>query len=476
MTQQSKHWNDEFFAPGINPGAVRTYFDRVKNAPDGGEIHTLAVWKDGKQLLRVAAAPYHCTDKREIHSLSKIFSSTAIGFLYDDGLVDLQDKIVDIFRDRIDYPVAPGAEKMTLRHVLAMSTGHSGCILPEMIETTDVVKAFLQHPLDYGAPGCPQRYSTAASCILGAVVTHLTGMSLMDFMECRLFYPLGMEQMRWCGTADGHAVAGAGLRANLDDILKLGRLYLQQGQWEGRQILSADWVRLATSEQSWNGYHDSDFSNGYGLHWWRCYPDGFRGDGAVGQLCLVYPAQRAVVALQGYMEEMGVAMRQSRALLEELFDDVQPAEPVVYAPLPASAQPVPIAPGIYRFEENAFGWTQLRVQPEADGTLCLQISDGTTQQMLRCGNGVYTENTVWMKKLTPKLLGRLRDEDTECVRLAACWGTDGAGTLRIGVRFLSSVYPEEWELSERDGVLQWDFCNQNTRREDARSLRARKLV
>ena len=477
QTQEAK--NISYFAPGVNRNAVRDYILGVRLARDGGEVHEIAVWKDGALRVRLALPPYRLTDRREIHSLSKIFASTAIGFLYDMGLADLQEKMADVFADEITVPLTEEQKTMTLRHVLSMATGHTGCVMEHMLGG-DVVNAFFSQPLAF-APGGIQRYNTGASCMLGAFVTKKTGMSLLDFLEWKLFTPLRMGPMRWATCADGHAVAGAGLRAGLDDIMKLGRLYLQNGVWNGKQILSHEWISLATAEQSWNGMHDSNYSNGYGLHWWRCYPDGYRGDGSMGQLCMVFPQQRAVVAVFGYMTEMDAAMKLSRTLLSDLYTsssrpDVidQTATNICnvpdvfsgYEPLPVPKTTDPLPLGLYRLHPNAFGWTYLRLETASDGTLLLYFSDQATQQVLRCGAGVWVYNAITAKKFTPKLRGRLRDDETETTQLALCWGTDENDEIEIFARFTSTIYPERWHLCfEKNDVgqttLTWKFdCTQ----------------
>ena len=141
QTQEAK--NISYSAPGVNRNAVRDYIlgvregrataEKCMRLPCGKMVLCVCVW--------LALPPYRLTDRREIHSLSKVFASTAIGFLYDMGLADLQEKMADVFADEITVPLTEEQKTMTLRHVLSMATGHTGCVMEHMLGG-DVVNAF----------------------------------------------------------------------------------------------------------------------------------------------------------------------------------------------------------------------------------------------------------------------------------------------------------------------------------------------
>jgi CubicO group peptidase (beta-lactamase class C family) len=120
-----------------------------------------------------------------------------------------------------------------------------------------------------------------------------------------LFEPLGIEHPEWGSSPQGNTFGGWGLRICTEDIAKFGQLYLQKGQWHGKQLVPVSWVELATSKQVSNGSDPArDWDQGYGFQFWRCRHNAFRGDGAFGQFCLVLPEQDAVVAITADTRDM----------------------------------------------------------------------------------------------------------------------------------------------------------------------------
>ena len=116
-------------------------------------------------VVRIAPAPYRATDKREIYSLSKSFCSTAIGFLCDEGKLSVEDRIVDLFPDKLPETVSDNLRKMRLKHVLSMNTGHRSCVMNHMIHSDDAPKAFLAQEVAF-EPGTHFAYNTGATCML----------------------------------------------------------------------------------------------------------------------------------------------------------------------------------------------------------------------------------------------------------------------------------------------------------------------
>jgi CubicO group peptidase (beta-lactamase class C family) len=130
------------------------------------------------------------------------------------------------------------------------------------------------------------------------IVGKVTGQTVLDYLKPRLFEPLGIENPEWLTCPQGNTVGGFGLKVCTEDIAKFGQLYLQKGQWNGKQLIPASWVEMATAKQVSNGSDPSrDWDQGYGFQFWRCRHGAYRGDGAFGQFCVVLPEQDAVVAI-----------------------------------------------------------------------------------------------------------------------------------------------------------------------------------
>ncbi len=133
--------------------------------------------------------------------------------------------------------------------------------------------------------------------MLSAIIKKVTGQSAHHYLQPRLLEPLNIANSTWTENAEGINIGASHLRIRTEDIAKFGQLYLQKGSWNGKQILSQEWVAAASSKQIENGKNDSSWGYGYGYQFWRNPPGGFRADGAFGQYSMVLPEQDAVVAI-----------------------------------------------------------------------------------------------------------------------------------------------------------------------------------
>ena len=166
--------------------------------------------------------------------------------------------------------------------------------------------------------------------MLSAIVQKVTGETVFNYLRPRLFDPLGIENPTWDASPQGITFGGVGLNIRTEDIARFGQLYLQKGQWNGKQLLPASWVETATARQTSNGSDPtSDWDQGYGYQFWRCRHGFYRGDGAFGQYCIVMPDQDAVVAITS-------GTRNMPAIMNLVWDKLLPAmQPM---PLPAECR------------------------------------------------------------------------------------------------------------------------------------------
>ncbi len=301
----------------------------------------------GFMLLRhgqVAAegwwAPYGPPSPHTMYSLSKSFTSTAIGLAVDEGRLTVDDPVLSFFP--ADAPPNPSANlrAMRVRHLLAMNTGHQedttqhvfwgrGNLPAENNTELNWPRAFLRLPVER-EPGSWFVYNTAATYMLSAIITQLTGETLLDYLRPRLFVPLGIENPTWECDPRGINLGGTGLHIKLEDIARFGQMYLQKGQWEGKQVVPAAWIADATAVHSDNSNApgNPDWMVGYGYQFWRCRHNAYRGDGAFGQYCIVMPEQDAVLAMISGVRDMQV-------VLDKVWAHLLPA--MGAGPLPADA-------------------------------------------------------------------------------------------------------------------------------------------
>jgi CubicO group peptidase (beta-lactamase class C family) len=216
-----------------------------------------------------------------------------------DGKLNLDDKVMKFFP--ADAPADPSdnLKALTVRDLLSMSCGHD--TEAKTGPGGPTVKTFLAHPFVH-KPGTHFQYNTLGTYVLSAIVTKVTGQTTLEYLKPRLFEPLGIDNPQWPSSPEGYTIGGTGLKLCTEDIAKLGLLYLQNGQWNGKQLVPQSWVKLATSKHVPNEAESHakigiDWRQGYGFQFWRCTHDAFRGDGAAGQLIVVIPEKDAVVAI-----------------------------------------------------------------------------------------------------------------------------------------------------------------------------------
>ena len=432
--------------------AVNRFFRKQKDCRN--EIHCIEIYEKGSLILRTSQHPYSCEDKRELYSLSKTFTSTSIGIAQDMGLLNVEERIVGIFPDKCPETISENLEKMKVKHVLSMNTGHKACVMPKMCFADDCAKAFLAQDVDF-EPGTHFTYNTGATCMLGAILERKSGMSLFDFAQKYLLSPLGIEGSYWNTVKDGTAEAGVGFQASCDDILKLGILYLNKGEYNGKRIVSEKWVKEATkpvSDNSSNG--NPDWCSGYGYQIWINSRGGYRGDGAFGQLCMVFPKEERVVAIMANCEDMQKEIDGVLELLKENFDKAE--VPDEFPTLrkcdkkdyPFMNEKVSLAENPMEFESVFLGY-------EGDN-LAIKFSDGKNEQIILAGNEEYVRSSYRAKWRKPKLVGMMRADFEETINTAACFGANDEG-LEIFVRVLSCPNCEIIKIYELEGKLNIDF-------------------
>lgn len=284
-------------AEGISSSAILAFIESAeKEQPDA--LHSLMIVRHGKIVAEGWWNPYNADSPHLLYSLSKSFTSTAIGLAVAEGLVSLDDPVSSFFPNKAPEKPSKNLESMRIRDLLRMTTGHASDSYGRIQGHPDGwVAGFLSLPVEH-KPGSIFIYNTGATYMLSAILQKVTEQTLVDFLKPRLFDPLEIKKPYWRSDPEGINVGGTGLFVTTLDIAKLGQLYLQKGNWKGKQILSEEWVTQATSLQTSNGSNpESDWDQGYGYQFWRCRHNIYRGDGAFGQYCIVMPEHDAVIAI-----------------------------------------------------------------------------------------------------------------------------------------------------------------------------------
>lgn len=258
-------------------------------------MHSFMMLRHGKVVAEAWWAPESEDKPHVLWSLSKSFTSTAVGFAVSEGLLNIDDPVTKYFPESLPDSPSKELQAMRIRDLLTMSTGHEN--EPKVRDKTDWIREFLAHPVRY-EPGTRFVYNTPATFMQSAIIQKITGQTTLEYLKPRLFDPLGIEAPKWDTNPQGITLGGYGLFLRTEEISKFGQLYLQKGVWNGKQLVPKDWIDLATSKQVSNGTNpNSDWNQGYGFQFWRCRHNAFRGDGKDGQFCVVMPDLDVVVVM-----------------------------------------------------------------------------------------------------------------------------------------------------------------------------------
>ena len=389
-------------AQGVSSVDLLAFVEALDAAGDAAVadgLHSMMVVRHGHVVAEGWWAPYKPELRHQLYSLSKSFTSTAVGIAAAEGKLRVDDPVVGFFPE--EAPAEPSAhlKAMRLRDLLRMATGHHG--EPPHLRSEPWVRQFLAHPVPF-KPGTHFLYTTPATFMQSAIVQKATGEKLLDYLEPRLFAPLGIERATWEESPEGMTVGGYGLSLRTDDIAKFGQLLLNRGEWEGQQLVAEAWVEEATSRQVANGSNpDSDWDQGYGYQFWRCRHGAFRGDGAFGQYCIVLPEEDAVVAITSGTRDM-------QRVLDIVWEKLLPAFRRVplpadnaaagrlasklgslQVPLPsAGTGPAGIAGKVFSFGDNGAKLASVAIEPGADGDTVVFVADGR-EHRIPCGRGTW---------------------------------------------------------------------------------------
>lgn len=219
------------------------------------------------------------------YSVTKAFVVTAIGLLFDDGLLRPENRVCDFL------PVPEGRwREVTLHHLLTHTTGAAEGFLDIDVEdvrawnTDEYLDLAFAQPLPY-EPGTHERYSDGAFYVLSRVVSAVAGETADALLQRRILSPMHFGETAWSRCPKGHPIGATGLYAQAQDVVKLGWLYLNGGQYEGRQLLSREWTELVRQ----NHYE------------FKPMPMGWIGKaGMYGQRVAFHPELRAAVAWHGF--------------------------------------------------------------------------------------------------------------------------------------------------------------------------------
>jgi len=429
---------------GLAPGVVGAFLDDVAAA--GLELDSFMLCRRGKVIAEGWWWPYAPARPHMMHSLTKSVTVSAVGMAVAEGRFALTDKVISFFPEHLPAQVSDNLAAMTVRDLLTMRTGQaietSGSVWRPL--KTSWVAEFYKIPVVY-KPGAKFVYTSAATYMLSAIITKTTGQRLRDYLEPRFFQPLGITDVHWDMGPENINPGANGLSWRTADIVKLCMLYAQQGRWNGRQLLPADWIAQATRRQ--------DGNEDYGFQWWIGPGDAYYALGLFSQVGLVFPHHDVVLAFTAAIDESRHIMPIVWKHFPSAFADGPiPRQDAAWAALRERTAHLrllpPLIPTTSPLEQRLSG-RRFAVAPNEDGVeaVAFRFADGRCVFTQIDGRGEHTVQAGlrdWIEGSTTMTGAKLHHEyepDSMPVVAGARWTRPD--TLEMTWQFVESAFRDK---------------------------------
>jgi CubicO group peptidase (beta-lactamase class C family) len=435
------------------------------------ELHSLMILRHGQVMAEGWWDPYGPDLVHTMYSMSKSFTSTAVGFAVAEKRLSVEDKVISFFPDKLPKKVSENLAALRVKDLLTMSTGNEKEPTQVCVKSEDWVSTFLAQNFAH-KPGTQFMYNSAATYMCSAIVQKLTGQTILDYLTPRLFEPLGISGMRWETCPLGVNTGGWGLSIQTEGLAKFGQLLLQKGQWQDRQILPVAWIDEATQfhiQQPGGDKPDrpkakNDWLQGYGYQFWRCQGSAFRGDGAFGQFTIVLPEQDAVIVMTSENKNM-------QGQLDLVWQHLLPA---LGSPMPAAADlgvlktlrlqppkstaaPAAAFIGGFKLEPNEFGLKKVTLAL-GDNSLVFE-ADG---HRIECGLKGWQLGETRIPITPPRLISGGRPKAGTVFKVAAAASWKDEQTLLLTWRYYETPHSDTLTCRLEDGGLTIRFLDSIT--------------
>ena len=305
---------------GVPSKALVALFDSLHALPLT-DMHAVVVMRHGKVIGEMYPKPYAPEYRHTMYSCSKTFVGIAVGLAIEDNRLRLDDRIAAIFPELLPDSVSKDLADMTVRHLLTMASG----VKPDWNMRSrgkEWIRTFLSKPVK--EPGTQYAYDSMVSYMLAAVVQKVTGKKLTEYLQERVFTPMNVTEWAWEESPEGVNTGGWGVHIQPESLAKFGQLILNEGRWEGKQLVPTEWIREMCKK------HRETGREVYGYHIWHCggHDGAVRADGALGQYVIsVLDKDMGVVMTEA---TLGNGRDQRRLIWDVLLPHIQDE------PLPAN--------------------------------------------------------------------------------------------------------------------------------------------
>jgi len=464
-------------AEGVSSKAIIEFLDAIPNT--NNEFHSFMILRHGKVVAEGWWKPYSANLKHTMYSVSKSFTATAVGFAVAEKRISVDDKVISFFPEDLPDSVSPYLSELRIKDLLSMSVGQAPDPTGEVSANNDNwVKGFFKIPILY-QPGSKFLYNSAATFMLSAIVQKVTGQRTLDYLQTRLFNPLGISGIDWEINPQKINVGGWGLRLKTEDMAKFGQLFLQKGKWNGKQVIPASWVEDASTKKidqdptaSQARKDSSDWLQGYCYQMWRSRNNSYRGDGAFGQFIIVLPEKDAVIVITSETPNMQSEFNLVwKYLLPAFHDGKLPADEdavkILKKKINNLALPLTVSVPA-AIEKNISGKTfnvndgrrNATVNFEFKNGVCyVEVKNDSAAYKIGFGSGKWVMGET--KKSGPYLVARARANRSEIssYKIAGSYSWKTENVLELVLRYIESPHTETIRCSFDGNNLKMEFEN-----------------
>ena len=324
---------------GISTEIIKKYVDHLNAS--GLSTHDVIIARGDDIVFEKYWAPFKQDFLHRMYSVTKSFVAIAMGFLADEGRVNLDDPISAYFPAETAQNPDENVRKQTIRHMMMMCSAYpNGAHNWFTQRCSDRVLEYFRDMTGAKYPsGTLFRYDSTGSFVLGALVERVTGKTLVEYLNEKFLSKLGVEGAYMLKCPGGHSWSDSALLMRPIDLLKVGRFMLNGGAWEGEQLLSRDFVKEATSNLvSTASYGWGNFSElGYGYLIWRTKNNSFFFNGMGCQFAICCPDKDLILVYNG--DNQGNDLAKTRIIdgfFEIVYDNIsdEPLPEYSGAPIP----------------------------------------------------------------------------------------------------------------------------------------------
>lgn len=272
---------------GIPSQAIIQFFDSIISLKTT-EIHSALIMRHGKVIGEIHPTPFRAEYGHTLFSCSKTFTAAAIGIAVAENRLRVTDRLAAFFPELLPDSIGEDLANITVHDLLTMQAGFKPTDDIRR-KQTEWIKGSLSNKM-FAKPGARFAYDSMNTYLLSAIITKVTGKTLMDYLKPRLFMPLHITEVNWECSPENINCGGWGLYLQAESMAKFGQLLLNKGAWNGKQLIPASWVGEMMKAHV--------AGEGYGYQMWRCdNPQTFRADGAYGQYIIVMPNEDMVAVI-----------------------------------------------------------------------------------------------------------------------------------------------------------------------------------